>query len=76
MVVQQLWQLVVSAELCVLCRYYVAEGVRLYSQETWKQVTQLRGVQLVERYISEVRGSGAHPLCAHEARFATVHVHY
>ena len=54
----------------------MAEGVRLYSQETWKQVTQLRGVQLVERYISEVRGSGAHPLCAHKARFATVHVQY
>ncbi len=34
-------------------RYYVAEGVRLYSQETWRVVTQTRGVQLVEQDISE-----------------------
>ncbi len=34
--------------------YYVAEGVRLYSQETWRVVTQTRGVQLVEQYIHKV----------------------
>ena len=38
------------------CRYYVAEGVRLYSQETWRLVTEQRGVQLVEKYITEVSG--------------------
>ncbi len=32
-------------------RYYVAEGVRLYSQETWRVVTQTRRVQLVEQHI-------------------------
>ena len=37
-----------------LNRYYIAEGVRLYSQETWRQVTEGRGIQLVEQYIQEV----------------------
>ena len=35
-------------------RYYVAEGVRLYSQETWRVVTQTRGVQLVEQHIHKM----------------------
>ncbi|XP_064404577.1 uncharacterized protein LOC135349858 isoform X2 [Halichondria panicea] len=35
-------------------RYYAAEGVRLYSQETWRVVTQTRGVQLVEQRIHKV----------------------
>ncbi|XP_064381824.1 uncharacterized protein LOC135330778 [Halichondria panicea] len=34
--------------------YYVADGVRLYSQETWRVVTQTRGVQLVEQHIDKV----------------------
>lgn len=34
------------------CRYYVAEGVRIYSQETWRQVTGTAGKQLVQKYIS------------------------
>ena len=38
------------------CRYYVAEGVRIYSQETWKQVTADKGKQLVETYIASVVG--------------------
>ncbi|XP_064405972.1 uncharacterized protein LOC135351009 [Halichondria panicea] len=37
-----------------LNRYYVAEGVRIYSQETWRVVTQTRGVQLVEQHIDKV----------------------
>ncbi|XP_071962564.1 uncharacterized protein [Antedon mediterranea] len=37
-----------------LNRYYVAEGVRIYSQETWRQVTHSEGKQLVGRYIKEV----------------------
>ncbi|XP_033114382.1 uncharacterized protein LOC117114802 [Anneissia japonica] len=37
-----------------LNRYYVAEGVRIYSQETWRQVTHSEGKQLVEKYIQEV----------------------
>ncbi|XP_078593864.1 uncharacterized protein LOC144871827 [Branchiostoma floridae x Branchiostoma japonicum] len=39
--------------LC-LNRYYVAEGVRIYSQETWRQVTQTEGKALVEEHISQV----------------------
>ena len=34
-------------------RYYVAEGVRLYSQESWRLITHDRGKQLVEKHISE-----------------------
>ncbi|XP_023717328.1 uncharacterized protein LOC111869790 isoform X2 [Cryptotermes secundus] len=35
-----------------LNRYYVAEGVRIYSQETWRQVTGTAGKDLVQKYIS------------------------
>ena len=35
-------------------RYYVAEGVRLYSQESWRIVTDNRGVELVGEYIKNV----------------------
>lgn len=35
-----------------LNRYYVAEGVRIYSQETWRQVTGTAGKDLVEKYVS------------------------
>lgn len=34
-----------------LNRYYVAEGVRIYSQETWRQITGSRGKDLVEKFI-------------------------
>lgn len=37
-----------------LNRYYVAEGVRLYSQETWRQVAGTEGKLLVEKYIDSV----------------------
>jgi len=37
-----------------LNRYYVAEGVRVYSQETWITVTKMQGVHLVEQHISSV----------------------
>jgi len=38
---------------CLVCRrYYVAEGVRIYSQETWRQITDNHGRQLVEQHIS------------------------
>eukprot|EP00118_Oscarella_pearsei_P001458 m.7493 g.7493 ORF g.7493 m.7493 type:complete len:648 (+) comp18796_c0_seq1:28-1971(+) len=36
-----------------LNRYYVAEGVRLYSQETWKLVTQDQGRLMIENYIAD-----------------------
>ncbi|XP_048516398.1 uncharacterized protein LOC105690948 isoform X2 [Athalia rosae] len=36
-----------------LNRYYVAEGVRNYSQETWRQVTGADGKILVEKFINE-----------------------
>jgi hypothetical protein len=35
-------------------RYYVAEGVRIYSQETWRQTTEGEGRHLVEKYINNV----------------------
>ena len=35
-------------------RYYTAEGVRIYSQETWYEVTEGRGKQLVEQHIDVV----------------------
>lgn len=38
-------------------RYYVAEGVRLHSQETWRQVAGSEGKALVEKYIDPVVGS-------------------
>ncbi|WAR18431.1 hypothetical protein MAR_000269 [Mya arenaria] len=37
-----------------LNRYYVAEGVRIYSQDTWKLVAGTEGKQLVEKYIQQV----------------------
>lgn len=36
-----------------LNRYYVAEGVRNYSQETWRQVTGADGKILVEKFVNE-----------------------
>lgn len=39
--------------LC-LNRYYVAEGVRIYNQQTWKEVTHTAGKQLVEQHIQPV----------------------
>ena len=36
------------------CRYYVAEGVKLYSQETWRLVTEGKGVRMVEENIAAV----------------------
>ncbi|XP_050404936.1 uncharacterized protein LOC126820858 [Patella vulgata] len=37
-----------------LNRYYVAEGVRIYSQDTWKQITHGEGRNLVERHMPSV----------------------
>ncbi|XP_061173141.1 uncharacterized protein LOC133182346 [Saccostrea echinata] len=37
-----------------LNRYYVAEGVRIYSQDTWRMVTGGEGKHLVEKYIDHV----------------------
>jgi len=37
-----------------LNRYYLAEGVRIYSQNTWRQVAGQRGKVLVEKYIEEI----------------------
>uniref|UniRef100_A0A6A7G1B8 Dynein axonemal assembly factor 5 TPR repeats domain-containing protein n=1 Tax=Hirondellea gigas TaxID=1518452 RepID=A0A6A7G1B8_9CRUS len=37
-----------------LNRYYVAEGVRLYSQETWRQVAGTEGKSLVQQYMQHV----------------------
>ena len=32
----------------------MAEGVRLYSQESWRLITENRGVELVEQFIKNV----------------------
>ena len=37
-----------------MCRYYIAEGVKLYSQETWRRVTAGKGVALVEKHLDKV----------------------
>lgn len=37
-----------------LNRYYAAEGVRIYSQETWRLITDGKGKQQVEKYIDQV----------------------
>lgn len=34
-------------------RYYLADGVKLYNQETWKTVVGDRGKELIEQYIAE-----------------------
>ena len=34
-------------------RYYVAAGVRIYSQENWKIITGNEGKRLVEKFIKE-----------------------
>uniref|UniRef100_A0A1B6GJM3 TOG domain-containing protein n=1 Tax=Cuerna arida TaxID=1464854 RepID=A0A1B6GJM3_9HEMI len=38
-------------QMC-LNRYYIAEGVRIYSQETWRQVMGSHGRSMVQRYIA------------------------
>ncbi|XP_067941524.1 uncharacterized protein [Watersipora subatra] len=35
-----------------LNRYYVAEGVRIYSQDTWRRITGDHGKEMVEQHIS------------------------
>jgi hypothetical protein len=47
------WECQLVPPLC-LNRYYGAEGVRLYSQNTWVQVFGSRGRGLVERYMNNV----------------------
>ncbi len=46
---------VVSVLLPRLClnRYYLADGVRIYSQDTWKMTVGSRGKTLVEEHISD-----------------------
>eukprot|EP00095_Tigriopus_kingsejongensis_P009240 snap_masked-scaffold495_size155559-processed-gene-0.5 protein:Tk09240 transcript:snap_masked-scaffold495_size155559-processed-gene-0.5-mRNA-1 annotation:"hypothetical protein LOTGIDRAFT_232463" len=44
---------VLLPRLC-LNRYYMAEGVKLYNQTTWKLTVGQRGSRLVETYIKEV----------------------
>ncbi|XP_022785332.1 uncharacterized protein LOC111325729 [Stylophora pistillata] len=36
-----------------LNRYYVAEGVRIYSQQSWKIIVGTEGKHMVEKYITE-----------------------
>lgn len=38
-------------------RYYVAEGVRLFAQDTWRQVMGDSGRDMVARHISQVRAA-------------------
>lgn len=37
-----------------LNRYYVADGVRIYTQETWKKLSEGKGRDMVENYIDQV----------------------
>ncbi|KER19831.1 hypothetical protein T265_11497 [Opisthorchis viverrini] len=50
------WTDVYPILLPAMClnRYYVAEGVRLYSQETWCRVTKGEGKKLTEIYVDAV----------------------
>jgi len=41
-----------------LNRYYVAEGVRLYAQESWRRAVGDRGRGLVAAHIDDVVGAG------------------
>ncbi|KAJ7369805.1 hypothetical protein OS493_036321 [Desmophyllum pertusum] len=61
---RQFWQTLPSSEsretfypkvLPAMClnRYYVAEGVRIYSQQSWKMIVGTEGKHLVEKYITE-----------------------
>ena len=47
--------------MVTLFRYYVAEGVRIYCQQSWKMVVGTEGKQLVEKYITEI--VSMHLLC-------------
>ena len=38
----------------VIFRYYVADGVRIYTQETWKKLSEGKGRDMVENYIDQV----------------------
>ena len=33
-------------------RYYIADGVRIYSQESWRRIVKDNGRMLVKKYIS------------------------
>ncbi|KAK6621052.1 hypothetical protein RUM43_011356 [Polyplax serrata] len=47
---RQLFYPKILPRIC-LNRYYAADGVRIYSQETWRQVTGTEGKELVEQLI-------------------------
>lgn len=49
---RQLFYPILLPRMC-LNRYYAADGVRNYSQETWRRVTGTAGKELVEQYIGE-----------------------
>ncbi|XP_075723565.1 uncharacterized protein LOC119166824 isoform X2 [Rhipicephalus microplus] len=40
-------------QMC-LNRYYTADGVRIYSQETWRRIAKTEGRELVQRHINGV----------------------
>lgn len=40
-------------QMC-LNRYYTADGVRIYSQETWRRIAKTEGKELVQRHIASV----------------------
>jgi len=47
-------RLILSLFQSIILRYYVAEGVRIYNQKTWKEVTEGQGKELLEQYIQQV----------------------
>lgn len=44
----------VKIEIFISNRYYVAEGVRIYNQDTWRMITGQNGKELVEEFIEPV----------------------
>ena len=61
---KQLWRLLPSPSLPPPvprpCRYYEAEGVRLYSQQTWREVMGEAGRVKVAQFAPQVREGGGH----------------
>ena len=42
-----------ASNLWIFNRYYVAEGVRIYSQDSWRMIVGMEGKHIVEKYIKE-----------------------
>lgn len=62
--VNVLRSVLITIEICFsLKRYYVAEGVRIYSQQSWKMIFGTEGKHMVEKYITETVSGTKFQLC-------------